>query len=78
MSLRNSVVDAGDEVKVDGEWRMPPPKVDIVEDSSPALRDHAHFGHRGLLFFLPSSSSNRLGNSLFSPRAFLTAQGNRS
>lgn len=28
-SLRNSVVDAGDDVKFDGEWRMPP-KVDIV------------------------------------------------
>jgi hypothetical protein len=33
MSLRNRVVEAGDEVKVDGEWRMPP-KVDIVESSS--------------------------------------------
>jgi hypothetical protein len=28
-------VDAGDEVKVDGEWRMPP-KVDIVDDKQPA------------------------------------------
>jgi len=34
-SLRNSVVDAGDDVKVDGEWRMPP-KVDIVGDKQPA------------------------------------------
>jgi hypothetical protein len=31
MSLRNNVVDAGDDAKVDGEWRMPP-KFDIVDD----------------------------------------------
>lgn len=34
MSLRNRVVDAGDDVKVDGEWRMPP-KLDIVDDRQP-------------------------------------------
>ena len=56
-SLRNSVVDAGDDVKVDGEWRMPP-KVDIVGDKQPAAlmqlarvagKDtaHDHFRPRG-------------------------------
>jgi len=51
MSLRNRVVDAGDEVKVDGEWRMPP-KVDIVGGSSLQQgrrygTNQGHFGRRG-------------------------------
>jgi hypothetical protein len=41
-NLRKRVVDAGDEVKVDGEWRMPP-KVDIVGDK-PAARFRARDG----------------------------------
>lgn len=51
MSLRNRVVDAGDEVKVDGEWRMPP-KVDIVGGQQPgATRDHAHSVPAAFFFF---------------------------
>lgn len=45
MSLRNRVVDAGDEEKVDGEWRMPP-KVDIVESSS--SRQARRYGETGV------------------------------
>ncbi len=53
VSLRNNVVDAGDEVNVDGEWRMAP-KVDIVEDSSRRQTGRhgtmdGHVGRRGPL-----------------------------
>jgi hypothetical protein len=65
------VVDAGDEEKVDGEWRMPPPKVDIVEDSSSALRDDASFG-RGHSFSEVTHQLSSLGNTLTSPRALLS------